>query len=45
MHMQTVSEVVSFIVCGSIDTNSKRDMIIQTQSGKHQRIDECHKRY
>jgi hypothetical protein len=40
----TVSEVAALIV-GDIDSASKRDIIMQTQSGNLQRIDEFHASY
>ena len=40
----TVSEVAALIV-GDVDTASKRDIIIETQRGKLQRIDEFHASY
>jgi hypothetical protein len=40
----TVSEVAALIV-GDVDTASKRDIVIETQYGKLQRIDEFHASY
>ncbi|XP_073225590.1 uncharacterized protein [Cicer arietinum] len=40
----TVSEVAALIV-GDVDTSSKRDIIMETQSGKLKRIDELRPSY
>lgn len=39
-----VSEVVALIV-GDVDTTSKRDIIVESQTGQLQRIDELHTSY
>uniref|UniRef100_A0A0R0JJH4 Helitron helicase-like domain-containing protein n=1 Tax=Glycine max TaxID=3847 RepID=A0A0R0JJH4_SOYBN len=43
-NVPTVSEVVALIT-GDFDTHSKRDIILETQNGQSQRIDELHSSY
>lgn len=43
-NLPSVSEVAALIV-GDVDTASKRDIILQAQNGKLQRIDELHTSY
>ena len=43
-NLPNVAEVVALIV-GDFDGNSRRDIIVETQNGELQRIDELHSRY
>ena len=43
-NVSTVSEVAALIT-GDFDTHSERDIILETQNGQSQRIDELHSSY
>ena len=43
-NVPTVSEVVA-LIAGDFDTNSRRDIILETQNGQLQRIHELHSSY
>ncbi|KAL5134487.1 hypothetical protein HKD37_03G007633 [Glycine soja] len=43
-NVPTVSKVVA-LIAGDVDTHSRRDIILKTQSGQLQRIDELHSSY